>query len=349
MEPKNVLVVIVNYRSAALCLRALASLQSERSLPELVLRAVVVENDSGDAEALAHGIRERFADFAELVVSPINGGFGAGNNLGIRHAIERGIPFDYVQLLNPDTEVRPGALAALVGFLAQHPRAGLASGSFEHQDGSPWTIAFRFPSVAGELEAGAKLGVVSRLLQERAVPRSMGDTPAPIDWCAGASMLLRREALEQVGGFDEAFFLYYEEVDLCRRLRDAGWECWYVPESRVMHVRGQSTGVTALDQKPRRLPAYWFESRRRYFVKHHGLAYTALADLAALLGHGLGTLKERARGLPRTPHLWRDLLAHSVLWRRHRQPLTPARCDVPSRTAPAQGRERSAPQAPAAA
>lgn len=332
----DVLVVIVNYRSAALTLRALASLEAERSQPELRLRVVVVENDSGDAELLARGIRERFSDFAELVVSPVNGGFGAGNNLGISSAIERGYAFDYVQLLNPDTEVRPGALSALARFLAAHPRAGLASGSFEHQDGTPWTIAFRFPSAAGELEAGAKLGLVSRLLERRAVPRAMGDEPAQIDWCAGASLMLRRQVLEQVGGFDEAFFLYYEEVDLCRRIQAAGWELWYVPESRVMHVRGQSTGVTALDQKPRRLPGYWFESRRRYFVKHHGAGYAALADLAALAGNTLGTLKETLRGQPRTPFLLRDLLSHSVLWPSRRAPLEPARCSL---ARPARGRD----------
>ncbi|HEX6245804.1 MAG TPA: glycosyltransferase family 2 protein [Polyangiales bacterium] len=342
MDPCDVLVVIVNYRSAALTLRALASLETERAQPELRLRAVVVENDSGDAEQLAQGIRERFSDFAELVISPVNGGFGAGNNLGIRTAVERGYAFDYVQLLNPDTEARPGALTALARFLNEHPRAGLASGSFEHQDGTPWTIAFRFPSAAGEFEAGAQLGLVSRLLKRRAVPREMGSEPAQIDWCAGASLMLRREVLEQVGGFDEAFFLYYEEVDLCRRIRAAGWECWYVPESRVMHVRGQSTGVTALDQKPRRLPGYWFESRRRYFVKHHGAGYTALADLASLLGHGLGTLKQRLRGQPGTPYLLRDLLAHSVLRPTRRAPLEAARCYVPT-PAPARRSPRASP------
>jgi N-acetylglucosaminyl-diphospho-decaprenol L-rhamnosyltransferase len=330
MQSRKILVVIVNYRSAALTLRALQSLESERKAPELRLHVVVVENASGDAEALQQGIAARFSDFAELVVSSNNGGFGAGNNLGIRHAVERGIAFDYVQLLNPDTEVRPGALVALVRFLESHPRAGLASGSFEHQDGTPWPVAFRFPSIAGELEAGARLGVVSRLLASRAVPRTMGEAPEQIDWCAGASLMLRREVLTQIGGFDEAFFLYFEEIDLCQRIKAAGWECWYVPESRVMHVRGQSTGVTALDAAPRRLPSYWFESRRRYFVKHHGYAYTLLADLAALSGHTLGALKDTLRRVPRPPHMLQDLWSHSVVWPQHRRDFAAQRCYVPA-------------------
>jgi GT2 family glycosyltransferase len=233
-----------------------------------------------------------------------------------------------VHFLNPDTEIKPGAVLALVRFLEAHSRAGVASGSFEHQDGTLWPIAFRFPSPAGELEAGCRLGIVSRLLRERSVPRTMGSQPEQIDWCSGASMMLRREVLETVGGFDEAFFLYFEEVDLCLRIKAAGWECWYVPESRVMHVRGQSTGVTVLEQAPRRLPPYWFESRRRYFVKHHGPAYAALADAAFLLGNGVGQLKDTLKRVPRTPFLLRDLARESVFWPRHRQKLEPARCYV---------------------
>lgn len=326
--PIEVLVVIVNYRSAELTLRSLASLARERERPELALSAVVVENASGDEARLARGLEERFGSFARLVVSPVNGGFGAGNNLGVKAAHAAGVRPRYVHFLNPDTEIKPGAVLALVRFLEAHPRAGVASGSFEHQDGTPWPIAFRFPSPAGELEAGCRLGIVSRLLRERSVPRIMGPTPAPIDWCSGASMMLRREVLETVGGFDEVFFLYYEEVDLCLRIKAAGWECWYVPESRVMHVRGQSTGVTVLEQTPRRLPPYWFESRRRYFVKHHGPAYAALADAAFLLGNGVGQLKDTLKRVPRTPFLLRDLARQSVLWPRHRRRLEPARCYV---------------------
>jgi len=326
-RPIEVLVVIVNYRSQRLTLRALASLAEERRDPALALSAVVVENDSGDAEALRTGIREHFADFAELVVSPRNGGFGAGNNLGLAHAAAAGKAPRYVHFLNPDTEVRPGAVRSLVEFMEAHPRSGVASGSFEHEDGTPWPMAFRFPSYASELVDAARLGLLVKLLPDAPVALALGDREAEIDWPSGASMLFRREVLESVGGFDEAFFLYFEEIDLCRRVKAAGWECWYVPQSRVMHVRGQSTGVTALDARPKRLPKYWFESRRRYFVKHHGYAYAALADVASLLGHGLGTakalLKRDTREL--VPHLLRDLANESALWPKNRAPLDAAR------------------------
>lgn len=311
--PPDVLVIIVSYRSAGLALRCLATLDEEARHPGLRLSVIVVDNASGDAAELRRGIDARFSHLARLVVSPINGGFGAGNNLGLRAAQEAGARPDYVHFLNPDTEVRPGAVLTLAQFLATHPRAGLASGSFEHADGTAWTIAFRFPSLASELESGAGTGFVSRALAPHVVARTMGPEPERIGWCSGASMMVRREVLETVGGFDESFFLYFEEIDLCARLHAAGWERWYVPQSRVMHIRGQSTGVTTLGGRPKRLPAYWFESRRRYFVKRHGLGYAALAD-AAFLGRAIGTVRDRARSVASTPHIVRDILRHSAIW-----------------------------------
>lgn len=325
MSPISVVAIIVNYKSAKLTLRALEALDVERKNPELDLRVVVVENDSGDAQVLARGIEERFSELAMLALSPKNGGFGAGNNFGLRYAHDAGLRPRYVHFVNPDTEVRPGAVLELVRFLEAHPKAGIAGGAFEHEDGTPWRIGFRFPSWLSELEGGAHLGLVSRILRNYIIARDMGEREERIDWPSGASMMFRRTVLESVGGFDEEFFLYFEEIDLCLRAHDAGWECWYVPQSTVMHVRGQSTGVTSLDQKPKRLPGYWFESRRRYFVKHHGARYAALADLALLAGSAVGMAKDVVRGTPLTPYFMRDLIRHSVILRRNRQPISPSR------------------------
>jgi GT2 family glycosyltransferase len=310
----EVLVILVSYRSAALALRCLATLDEEARQPGLRLSVIVVDNASGDAAELRRGIDARFSHLARLVVSPSNGGFGAGNNLGLRAARDAGARPEYVHFLNPDTEVRRGAVLTLARFLGAHPRAGLASGSFEHADGTPWTIAFRFPSLGSELESGAGTGFVSRVLARHVVARTMGPEPERIGWCSGASMMMRREVFERVGGFDEGFFLYFEEIDLCARLDAAGWERWYVPESRVMHIRGQSTGVTTLGDRPKRLPAYWFESRRRYFVKRHGVGYAALADVAFLFGRAIGTVRDRVRSAPPTPHMVRDIVRHSAIW-----------------------------------
>lgn len=327
--PISVVVAIVNYRSAELTLRALASLRSELAHPNLSVRAVVVENASGDEDFLTREVAPRFGDFAELVVSKVNGGFGAGNNLAMRWAFERGLAPDYVLCLNPDTEVRPFGVLELVRFMEAHPKAGIAGSRFEHADGSEWPIAFRFPTVLSEVEGGCVLGVVSRLLADHSVAREMGAAPERVDWLPGASMMLRRQMLEDVGGFDESFFLYYEETDLCLRAQARGYETWHVPQSRVMHIRGQSTGVTVLDELPKRLPAYWFESRRRYYLKNHGLRYAALADAAALGAGCVGHLKRILKREPHTPHLLRDLVKQSVVWPKNRQKLAPERCYTP--------------------
>jgi len=221
-SPLQVLVVIVSFRSARLALRCLESLAGEARSPRMALSVVVVENASGEEAELARGIAEPFSSFARPEVSPVNGGLGAGQNPGVRTAHELGLPFDYVLFLNPDTEVRPGAVLTLARFLEAHPRAGLASGSFEHADGTVWPIAFRFPSAASELETACGLGIVSHLLRSRVVARTMGSEPELIDWCSGASMMVRREVREAVGGFDEEFFMYCEDTDLCRRLQDLG-------------------------------------------------------------------------------------------------------------------------------
>jgi N-acetylglucosaminyl-diphospho-decaprenol L-rhamnosyltransferase len=328
MSQLEVAVIIVNYRSAALTLSSLAALAGERG-PGLALRAIVVENDSGDAAALAQAIGQRFSEWATLVVSPVNGGFGAGNNLGLAHLFAGGQPPRYVHFLNPDTEIRPGAVRALVDFLEAHPEVGIAGSRYQTSSGADRAIAFRFPSVLGELERGCALGPVSRLLARQMISRPMGDQPAPVDWLPGASMMARRELIETVGGFDEEYFLYYEETDLCLRARAAGWQVWYVPASKVMHISGQSTGVTVREQAPRRLPAYWFASRRRYFSKNHGPAYAALADLAFLAGSALARMKRMLTGEPSTPFLMRDLLRGSALWPPGRRP-PPERCFVPA-------------------
>jgi GT2 family glycosyltransferase len=324
-DPIEVAVIIVNYRSAELTLRALASLATEHARPELALSVVVVENASGDEARLREGIAEKYAHFARLIVSETNGGFGAGNNLGVRTLLREGSKARYFHFLNPDTMVRPNAVLALAQFLEAQPRAGAAGSLFEHDDGTPWPVAFRFPSPLGELESGACIGLISRLLKRHAVPLHLGAEPVSVDWLSGASMMFRREVLETVGGFDEAYFLYFEETDLCLRTKAAGWEIWYVPESRVMHVRGQSTGVTTLDDKPKPLPRYWFESRRRYFTKNHGLAYAAAADLAFIAGNGIGTVRHALEGIPRTPRLIRDFVRESVLFAKNRHTVEPER------------------------
>lgn len=314
MNPQRktrVLVVIVNYRSAQLTLECLRSLEPERALPELDIKIVVVENDSGDAAVLERELGQ-FRDVT-LIKAERNGGFSYGNNLGFRFAYEQGWLPDYFHLLNPDTRISPGAIAALVRFLDSHPRAAIAGSRFVNGDGTEWPYAFRFPSLLSEVEAGLRVGLMTKLLANWMVLRPMGDQPEQVDWIPGASMLVRRELIEQLGGLDEEYFLYFEETDFCLKAKRNGWECWHVPESRVMHLAGASTGVTSRDVE-RPMPGYWFESRSRYFKRNHGYLYSALTNGATIAAHLLGDAKQRAlrRGGLR-PGFVKGLLKRSTL------------------------------------
>ncbi len=266
-------------------------------------------------------IRENgWQDWVGLDVADRNGGFAYGNNRAIRAALESGDAPDYILLLNSDTEVFAGAVRVLRDFLDGHPDVGIAGSSFANLDGTDWPIAFRFLSIASELEQGLRLGFVSKLLRRRVVPVEMEKKEARTDWVSGACMMIRRQVFEAIGLMDEGYFLYFEETDFCLRAARAGWPCWYVPQSRVMHIAGQSTGVTGRDARARRMPAYWFDSRRRYFLKNHGLAKALAADLAFGTGYALWRFRRLIQRKPDNdpPCLLQDFWKASVLFRRNR-------------------------------
>lgn len=314
MPDLTVAVIIVSYRSAALAIESLRSVQAERAAAGLSIRAVVVDNASGDFPRIAQAVAENgWGSWVTAVLAPRNGGFAYGNNLGIRHALQGG-SVDYFYLLNPDTQLRTGAIATLVRFLESEPRIGIAGSSFENADGSEWPIAFRFPSLLSELSQALGLGPVMRLLDRWAVARSMSQlAPQPVDWICGASMMIRAAVLAAIGGLDEGYFLYFEETDFCLRAQRAGFPTWYVPQSRVMHVGGQSTGVTERNAAPKRLPGYWFDSRRRYFTKAFGIGHTMVIDLVVLATYPCGWLKRLVLRHESVPHYYRDFIRSSAL------------------------------------
>jgi GT2 family glycosyltransferase len=315
-----VAVIIVTFRTAELTINALESLAGERNDPRIRIRAVVVDNASGDARMLGDAIASRrWSSWVTLLVTPRNGGFAYGNNRGIEYAYGVGAP-EYLYLLNPDAQVRPGAISALVRFLESRPDVGVAGSSFENLDGTDWPIAFRFPTVWSEIDAGLKFGLVTRLLRRWVVAVPRDKIAQEVDWICGASMLIRPEVIAAIGGLDENYFLYFEETDFCHRAREAGYPTWYVPQSRVMHIAGQSTQVTDLTRGRRRLPSYWFESRRRYFATRFGLRYAMVTDLVALLAHSIGSVKRVAigRSASAVPHYLEDLLRHSIIWPKNR-------------------------------
>jgi hypothetical protein len=319
MSKLTVAVTVVTYKSAELTVRCLESLLVERQHAKFDIRVFVVDNASGDYPTLERVIHERsWTAWVSLTLAPRNGGFGYGNNLAISQAMQQCNP-KYIYLLNPDTEARVGVTTALVDFLDDHPQVGIAGSSFENLDGSDWPIAFRFPTMRSEMCQCLDIGIVSRLFRDSLVPRVMPKTAQPTDWVSGASMMVRSEVFAAVGGFDENYFLYFEETDFSYRAKLAGYSTWYVPQGIVMHVSGYSTHVTSQDSERRRLPGYWFESRRRYFVLTQGLTAAKLIDIVALASSAIGLIKRSLMGQRRriVPYFIRDLWRYSILRRRN--------------------------------
>ncbi|MFN7023136.1 MAG: glycosyltransferase family 2 protein [Pseudorhizobium sp.] len=306
------LVIIVNYRTGQLVVDCLQSLFTSSTMPEGG-RVVVADSASrdGSLEQIADAIEPQWKSRVMLVDLATNDGFSTANNHALKHAVARFGRPKYVLFLNPDTVVRPGSIQPLVDFLEARPDAGMVGARLEDPDGTAQACAFQFPSILGELESEAKIGPISRLLRRWRVAEPSRDVAHRVDWISGAAMMVRIELVEEVGAFDPRFFLYYEEVDLCLRAAKAGWTCWHLPQSRIIHFVGCSTGVTKHVQPVRR-PAYWFESRRYYFLKHHGWLYAFLADLSWICGHLVWRLRilieRRRNGGP--PHLLQDFLGH---------------------------------------
>lgn len=314
MTHPTLLTVLLNYKTPEMTLKAAAA--ALRDMDGIPGELLIVDNDSQDGsfEYLAQNAQLRGwtkSGRVRVMASGQNGGFGAGNNFAIRQGLSTGDVPDYIYLLNSDAFVDPGAIPALIGFLEAHPTAGFAGSQLRGEDDVPHTTHFRFPSIAGEFEGAIKLGVVSRVLKHAVVPMPATDTPVQADWVAGASLLIRTKALDQIGLFDETFFLYFEETDLCLRARRAGWETWFVPNSTVVHIGSVSTGMKTWGRAPR----YWFDSRRHYFLKNHGRTTLIAASLARICGG----LMWRARRLVQPhkplgdpPRFLRDFIRHAI-------------------------------------
>ncbi|MCR9125435.1 MAG: glycosyltransferase family 2 protein [Rhodobacteraceae bacterium] len=307
--------VILNYRTARMALQATESaLREMEGIPGGI---VLVDNDSGD------GSYERMSDEAEtrgwtrdgrvqVVQSGRNGGFGAGNNVGIGTALPGGLAPDYTYILNSDAWLEPGALVRLIAHMQANPACGIAGSYICGPEGDQHYTAFRFPTAAGEFEAAARTGVLSRLLRGKVIALPLPQATRSVDWAAGASMILRQDMLDEIGLFDETFFLYFEETDLCLRAARAGWRTDYVRDSVVVHIGSVSTGMGSW----KRIPAYWLDSRLHYYVKNHGTTYAAIVTLAQLAGGSVCRLRLLLTGRPPAgPEAFhRDLARHT--WRR---------------------------------
>jgi GT2 family glycosyltransferase len=253
-------VSIVNTQSRELLLGCLESLGGTD------VEVVVLDNASEDGSVAA--VRERFPR-VRVIPQEFRAGFGANHNTVIR--VTRG---RYVYVLNEDTTAGDWGFERIVAYLDSHPQVAALGPRLVYPDGRQQASAWRFPTPVVTTLGLATLGKIG-------VKQSRGTEPRAVDWVMGAALVLRREALAQVGLFDEGFFLYSEEVDLQFRLRQAGWEVHYFPEVTVVHHESQfSAGIPE-----RRINEMW-RSRHRYWHKHHSRVGARVAALATGAQYG---------------------------------------------------------------
>jgi len=273
--------VVVSFNTRDLLARCLESLVADT--PADMLELVVVDNASADGSA--DMVRARFPQ-ARLAANAVNRGFAAAVNQGC--ALASG---DCLVLMNPDAVVQGGAIPCALAFLErpENARVGLCGGRILNAEGRPEPSARRFPT------AGRKLFTLSGLAARRpdsswAADIPPGDAPRDVDWVPGTFSVIRGAMIREIGLFDERFFMYYEETDLCLRARRAGWRVVFLPGAEVVHVGGASSRARTdkrFDASGAQLREFRLRSEWLYHRKNRGLAGLAASAGVEMLWHGL--------------------------------------------------------------
>ena len=253
-DSTDISVAIVSYNTRDLLRECLRSLQEHSA--EANLEIIVIDNASHDGSAPM--VRDEFPA-VQLIESAHNAGYGAANNRALAQA--RG---EYVWILNSDTTIESGAMATMLDWMCADPRCGAIGTRLILADGSTqnsydfdlsWRAVFAEQTYLDKLLPSQRYSVSDWELGARAVP-----------YLCGASLLVRRAAWQELGGFDESYFMYFEDIDLCSRLREAGWELCYLPDARVHHHLGASSARDWRDRA--RMVSHYNRGRLRFLVRN---------------------------------------------------------------------------------
>jgi hypothetical protein len=252
-------VIIVSWNVRELLSACLDSCLKQSSASHLTLEVIVVDSASSDGTAAF--IAERYPQ-VKLLAQDRNVGFTAGNNIGLRLATGR-----YLLLLNPDTLILDDALSQMVAYLDAHPQIGAIGPQTHNPDGSIQSTRRRFPTVAtGIFESTWLQRFAPRRLLDHYYATDIADEAiAEVDWVQGSALMVRHEVYTQIGGLDEAYIMFSEEMDWCKRIKAAGWGVIYLGNAHITHYGGQST-----EQVTTRKHILFQQSKLHYFRKHHG-------------------------------------------------------------------------------
>lgn len=282
-------VIVLNYKTPALvedCLRSLDGQIDSQSQ-----EVVVVDNCSGDdsADLIEKAIQSNgWASWTRVVRSPVNGGFAAGNNVGIKASDAQ-----VYLLLNSDTIVRDGAIDTLMMTLDKHDELGMLGPQLEWPDGSPQISTFRNRTPITEMLYSSRLGILGRLFPKHVVARELDTFANDLNWASFACMAIRRNVIDEVGYLDERYFMYFEDMAFCRKVTRAGFGIGYQPKAHVVHLRGGSSPVKERTKQRKRRPAYYYAARSHYHQSFYGRSGWAVANILWFVGWLLGMLRGR--------------------------------------------------------
>lgn len=301
-------IAIVNHETRELLRACLASVVSGAADE----RPPIVVVDNASADGSAEMVRDEFP-CVRLIASAENRGYGAGANLALAACTTR-----YALLLNADTRLTPGAPATLADYLLRHSRVALAGPRLVAPDGALEPSCHAFPGAATALLELTSVGRVADALAQVPglpalhPPASAHDRARPVDWVTGAALAIRRDAFDAVGGFDESFFMYWEETDLCYRLAAAGWVTHFVPAAAIVHA-----GAASTSQRRAEMAFQFLAGLRRFSARHYSPSrrWRLEATLRAILRIRLAQDRLRLR-FSRDPAQRQRLAESLAVWRR---------------------------------
>lgn len=314
---ERIAVIIVNYGTCDLAIRAVDSvLERRHGNRDISVNLVDNASPGNDSQILNAARNDRgWGDRVKYWPQSENLGFGRGNNVVLDHLLGQSLPPDLVFLLNPDAQLENEAVDLLANTLESNPNAAAAGAGIRNPDGSRVTSAFRFPGLISQFLDAVNFGPLNKLFSRYRVPLPPDHAEGIVDWVSGAAIMLRIDALREVGVFDSDFFLYLEETELQHRLKKAGWNVIFNPEAEISHDAGAATGQFNGEQIRRRLPSYLYQSNRLYFIKCRGWVTALTVAVLMLPAAAFNVVQRRARGKSPTLPLrfFRDHMEHVLL------------------------------------
>jgi N-acetylglucosaminyl-diphospho-decaprenol L-rhamnosyltransferase len=303
-------IVIVSWNTRDLLVACLQSIDIGRGA--LDLEVIVV--DGGSSDGTPETLTEEYP-WVRLIARSDNVGFPKGNNIGLAEAEGR-----LLLLLNPDTEIEGEAISSMTRYLDDHRDVGIVGPKLLNPDGSIQSSRRRFPSLAtGFFESTWLQSIAPNSLMERYYAADLpDDVVSEVDWLVGACLMTRRAVLEDVGPMDEAYFMYSEELDWCRRVKEAGWQVVYLPEARIVHHVGKSSEQAVTERH-----INYQRAKLRYFRKFHGRIPSNALRLTILLNYLFQIILEASKGVLglKSPLRWQRVRAY---WKVIRTGLRPA-------------------------